>query len=113
MVFLVRNDLTMGKGKAAAQCAHAALACYKRANHQSPEWLKKWETFGQAKVALKVHDYPTMLELKRKADQMGLTTCIVHDAGRTQVEEGTATVLGIGPGPAEVIDEVSGHLKLL
>ena len=37
---------------------------------------------------------------------------IIHDAGRTQIASGTATVLGIGPGPSSVIDNVSGHLKL-
>ena len=30
MVLLVRTDLGMAKGKVAAQCAHAALACYKK-----------------------------------------------------------------------------------
>ena len=29
MVLVVRTDIGMGKGKACAQCAHAAVACYK------------------------------------------------------------------------------------
>ena len=29
MALVVRTDLGMGKGKACAQCAHAAVACYK------------------------------------------------------------------------------------
>ena len=31
MVLVVRQDLKMGKGKAAAQCAHAAVGAYKKA----------------------------------------------------------------------------------
>lgn len=33
--------------------------------------------------------------------------------GRTQVEEGTLTVLGIGPAPVELINQVTGKLRLL
>ena len=53
MVLVVRNDLKMGKGKAAAQCSHATLGCYKKAT-KYPRILRGWEYMGQAKVALKV-----------------------------------------------------------
>lgn len=36
MVLVVRSDLGMGKGKVAAQCGHATLACYKRARRIMP-----------------------------------------------------------------------------
>ena len=52
MALVVRTDLGMSKGKAAAQCAHAAIGCYKRALTESPQLLKQWETFGQTKVRL-------------------------------------------------------------
>ena len=52
MVLVVRNDLKMGKGKAAAQCSHATLGCYKKAL-KFPRILREWEDMGQAKVALK------------------------------------------------------------
>jgi PTH2 family peptidyl-tRNA hydrolase len=56
MILVVRNDLKMGKGKAAAQCSHAAVAAYKIARSKCPDILKKWERSGQQKVVVKVED---------------------------------------------------------
>ena len=52
MVLIVRTDLGMTKGKAAAQCAHAALGCYKKAVKSNAAALEAWEKTGQAKVFL-------------------------------------------------------------
>ena len=38
---------------------------------------------------------------------------MVQDAGRTEVEPGTKTVLAIGPDLNSKIDEITGKLKLL
>ena len=113
MTLVVRTELGMGKGKVAAQCSHAAVACYKKALVKTPKLVKQWEMFGQAKVALKTESVDDLHLLKERAEELGLVACLVTDAGRTQVEAGAATVLGIGPGPAEVVDKVTGHLKLL
>ena len=51
-------------------------------------------------------------ELQSKAISLGLATHAVADAGRTQVESGSVTVLGIF-GPDFIVNEVTGHLKLL
>merc|ERR1712001_28511 len=64
MVLVVRTDLNMSKGKVAAQCAHAAVACYKKALKKTPMFLKQWELFGQAKVTLKAPDQ-TKDDIKR------------------------------------------------
>ena len=127
MVLVVRTDLYMGKGKVAAQCAHAAVACYKKAVKKTPMLLKQWEVFGQAKITLKAPDFQSVsnsdlnstfdqgasLEaLATEAEGLGIVACIIHDAGRTQVERGSPTVLGIGPAPSSTIDLVTGNLKL-
>ncbi|KAK4634725.1 putative peptidyl-tRNA hydrolase 2 [Fulvia fulva] len=115
LILVVRSDLGMTKGKIAAQCGHATLACYKtlvRANPAHPI-LKQWETLGQAKVALKVGSEDEMLMLQAQAISLGLCAQVIHDAGRTQIASGSATVLGIGPAPKSKVDEVTGHLSLL
>jgi len=52
-------------------------------------------------------------QLAAKAQQAGLMSYIVHDAGRTQIAAGSQTVLAIGPGPKPLIDTVTGHLSLM
>ncbi|NWV58732.1 PTH2 hydrolase, partial [Malurus elegans] len=112
LVLIVRNDLKMGKGKVAAQCSHAAVSAYKQLHRKNPELLEQWEYCGQPKVVLKAPDEETLGQLLTEAKRLGLTVSLIQDAGRTQIAPGSRTVLGIGPGPADVIDKVSGHLKL-
>uniref|UniRef100_A0A6G1R781 Peptidyl-tRNA hydrolase 2, mitochondrial n=1 Tax=Hypotaenidia okinawae TaxID=2861861 RepID=A0A6G1R781_9GRUI len=112
MVLIVRNDLKMGKGKVAAQCSHAAVSAYKQVQRRNPDLLKQWEYCGQPKVVLRAPDEETLIQLLGDAKRLGLTVSLIQDAGRTQIAPGSQTVLGIGPGPADVIDKVSGHLKL-
>ena len=104
----------MKKGKACAQCAHAAVQLYKTACERTPKLLGQWEVFGQAKVALKAPEggEEALNVLKKEAEERGLSAVIIRDAGRTQIESGTPTVLGIGPGPADIVDKITGHLKL-
>ena len=112
MVLVVRQDLKMGKGKAAAQCAHAAVGAYKKASRHQPAVLKKWERDGQAKITLKADTEEVLTELELVAKSQKLITSLIFDAGRTQIAAGSMTVLAVGPGPADVIDSVTGHLKL-
>lgn len=51
-------------------------------------------------------------EIAKQARAVGLLANIIQDAGQTQVKPGSKTVCAIGPGPAQLIDNVTGHLKL-
>jgi len=77
LVLVVRNDLKMGKGKAAAQCSHASVMAYRQVGKKDPNLLKLWYLSGQRKVVLKVEDESTLLKLKKDAAQAGLLTSIV------------------------------------
>ena len=56
--------------------------------------------------------YEELETLQAQAVSLGLCARIIHDAGRTQIAAGSATVLGV-LGPKSVVDQVTGQLKLL
>ena len=76
------------------------------------KFVKQWEVGGQAKVALQVRSEDELLMLQAAAMSLSLTAKVIHDAGRTQIAAGSATVLGIGPAPKSLVDQVTGGLKL-
>jgi PTH2 family peptidyl-tRNA hydrolase len=110
---LIRSDLKMGKGKLAVQVAHAAVAASDRARLQEANWWRSWMNEGQCKVALKVTDQDELIRLKVLAEKKGLPTYLVEDRGLTQIPPGSITCLGIGPGPADQIDVITGELSLM
>ncbi|KAL2329162.1 hypothetical protein Fmac_022589 [Flemingia macrophylla] len=112
MILVVRNDLKMGKGKIAAQCSHATLGLYKKLLHRAPKALNRWEMSAQPKVVVKIESEEDMLALQESAKSLKLPTHITIDAGRTQIAPNSRTVMAI-LGPVEVVDEVTGGLKLL
>lgn len=113
MVLVVRTDLNMSKGKIAAQCSHAAVGAFEKAQMKDPVSLQMWQNDGQAKVAVKTDSLEEMKEIADSAKKLGLITSMIRDAGRTQIAPNSITVLGVGPAPKEVIDQLTGHLKLL
>ena len=60
MVFCVRNDLKMGRGKIAAQCGHAAVECTLKSSEKQPEKFHYWHEHDQTKVALRVDSLDQM-----------------------------------------------------
>lgn len=103
----------MGVGKIAAQVAHASLIAAKKAEEKKPDWFAEWFDGGQAKVVVKVHSLDQLMEVKKYAESLKLPVSLVQDSGRTQLDPGTATCVGIGPAPEELIDKVTNNLKLL
>jgi PTH2 family peptidyl-tRNA hydrolase len=102
----------MGKGKIAAQCFHASVGCYKRAKKQCPKALRTWEISGCAKIALKCPTQDELEIIAAEAVERDIPIYLVEDAGRTQTAAGSRTVLGLGPAPTNVFENVTSHLKL-
>ncbi|KAJ4462897.1 putative Peptidyl-tRNA hydrolase 2 [Paratrimastix pyriformis] len=113
MVLCVNTSLKMGKGKIGAQCGHAAIGAYQKARERQPERVAAWEQAGTTKIAVQVHDEEELDQKRAEAKKRGLIAYQVYDAGRTQIAAGSATVLAIGPGPVEMINEITGDCKLL
>src|SRR5207302_11027567 len=96
-VLVVRLDLDMGRGKAAVQCAHAAVSAAEEARTHLHDWWKLWREEGQMKVALKVPDLDSVLELERKGRSKGISIHLVKYSGRTQVRPGLINYFALGP----------------
>jgi peptidyl-tRNA hydrolase, PTH2 family len=114
LALVVRTDLGMGRGKIAAQVAHAAVtAVLAGLGGLGEADLAAWLQEGQPKVVLKVADGAQLDDVVRQARAAGLPTEVICDAGRTQVTPGTLTCCALGPADTTRIDAVTGALSLL
>jgi peptidyl-tRNA hydrolase, PTH2 family len=111
LALVVRADLAMGRGKIAAQVAHAAVAAV-LANLGTDD-LAGWLRDGQPKVVLKVTSAGELEEVIHHAEAAGLPIEVVNDAGRTQVAPGTLTCCAVGPADSQRIDAITAGLPLL
>jgi len=113
MVIVTSSDLKLSPDKLAAQVAHAAVDCALYTKSSNSNWFNKWQKEGAKKVVAKVESEKDFYPLKEKAESLNIVTKIVSDAGRTEIPAGTKTVLGIGPAPNNIIDQVTGNLPVL
>ena len=111
LAVVVRADLGMGRGKIAAQAAHAAVAAALASLGSSD--FRAWLRDGQPKVILRASSQEQLRAIAEQADAAGLPVQVIRDAGRTQVAEGTPTCCAIGPADASLIDAITGDLSLL
>ncbi|KAJ2515749.1 hypothetical protein GGI11_003669 [Coemansia sp. RSA 2049] len=112
LVLVVRNDLALPKGTVAQLCAQVTLECFAQARQLAPRVLREWERTGQAKVTLKCLDCEEISKLQREAELAGLVAASAADTSGNNSGSSEPAVLGIGPGPINTINTVSGGLKL-
>lgn len=87
MVLCVRKDLPMTKGKACAQCCHAAVGAVNRARRETKcdgilcLWYialyKEWCRSGCKKVALSCPSLEVFMQLHEEAEKAGLVNYAV------------------------------------
>lgn len=110
---VVRIDLEMGKGKCAAQVAHASLSAYLEAVNMDRRSAEKWIDEGMKKIVLKVKSEEELFQYFQQAKDADLPVAIIRDAGLTQIKSGSATCFAIGPANEAEVDKIVGKLKLL
>ncbi|MBS3159770.1 peptidyl-tRNA hydrolase Pth2 [Candidatus Woesearchaeota archaeon] len=109
-VILVRQDLKLPKGKLCSQVGHACVEALFRSDKNV---IKEWRDQGMPKIVLKVKDEQELLKFNQKAKDNRLVTALIIDAGKTTLEPGTKTCVGIGPDISEKINALVIDLKLL
>lgn len=96
MVFFVRRDLKMQKGKIASQCAHASIALYKKLlKNKNNNLLDHWEKSGSKKIVLKVDNENAFGDILVYCEKHNILNHTIIDAGKTQIAANSKTVLVI------------------
>lgn len=133
-MIVMRRDLHMRKGKIAAQAGHACVEAVlmalaeedrlkdvRRTDHGvvvdtaegdiSP--LAEWFQYGVAKICVYVDSEAELLEIDKKAREMGVISALIMDAGLTEFHGiPTYTCLALEPVDTPLADAITGHLKL-
>ena len=109
-VILVRQDLKLPKGKMSAQCAHAVVEAVLRSDKDK---VKEWRSSGSGKIVVKVDNKEELYKYNQMAKDLGLTTALITDAGKTVIAPGTDTCVAIGPDDDDQIDKITRNLKLV
>lgn len=100
ILFVIRKDLKMRNGKISAQVGHASLGIFLKIQKHFPSF----SDYNFEKELLYCPSAEVQNQKLNLAKQNGLCTCLIHDAGRTQIEAGSATVLAIAPVGSDVIN---------
>ncbi len=125
-IIVVRKDLNMGKGKIAAQVAHASMGAALSGmamiateyslefmvNRTSP--LAHWLIGQFTKVCVCVNSEQELDDIYQAALTANIPAKLIVDSGLTAFHGiPTKTCVGIGPDYPSVLDKITGHLKLL
>lgn len=123
-MLVIRKDLNMRKGKIASQAAHASLKALLNYAHWEPnnclrlilmekpviEWLKGNFT----KVCVSVDSEEELDDLYSLAKFRNIPCSMIIDNGFTEFRGiPTKTAVAIGPWYPDVINKLTGNLKLL
>ena len=106
-VLLVRDDLSMSRGKAIAQDSHASVNAVQQTDE---DVISEWLDEGGKKIVLRVSSSEKLLSIIDSVED--LPTSTVRDLGYTEVREGTLTAGSIGPAEEGRIDRHTGNLPL-
>ena len=94
---------------------------------QGQQALEAWRRHGEVKIVVKGQSTEQLMDMFKAAKDLvsnldvnsnerfffqGLYAYLVQDAGYTQIPPGSRTVLGLF-GPVELIDQITGSLKLM
>lgn len=111
-IIVMRKDLKMPRGKEIAQGAHASMKA--TLLHQEDPRVKEWLSGKFTKIAVGVNSEEELLDVYNKARAAGLIAELVTDAGLT-VFNGvpTNTCIAVGPDTHEILQPITGNLKLL
>lgn len=124
-VIVMRKNYPDGKGgfrnlrtgKLIAQGSHASMAFITRRIQNKEELTsvqKEWLENSFVKICVYVDSEEELLDIQEKAKINNVECHLVTDKGLTEFGGvATNTCLALGPDKSEILDPLTGHLKLL
>jgi PTH2 family peptidyl-tRNA hydrolase len=98
MYIFANKSINMSPGKMAAQVAHAAV----KASDGSTESIRNaWNEYGfYTKLVMQARNAEHLKNIQQYLKERGITSWLIIDEGRTEIEKHTPTALGV-----EIIDK--------
>lgn len=130
-VIVMRKDLNMRKGKMIAQGAHASMKALldmgdvTEVQHQGKvavaryiplvdTAVEQWVNGTFTKICVFVESEAELLEIYKTAKDQKIPTALICDNGLTEFGGvPTNTCCAVGPAASEIVNNITGHLKLL
>lgn len=109
IVYVIRKDLKMKNGKISAQVGHASLGIFQKIQKHYPNLTN----YKFDKELFYCPDDQVQLSKEKMARQNGVCSTLIHDAGRTQIAAGSATVLAFGPVDVDDVKTYTDDLTLI
>lgn len=116
----------MRKGKMCAQAAHASMKVFldkkigwdlenknKHITIKLTDSMAEWVSGIFKKVVVGVDTEAELLASYELAKALDIPCALILDAGLTEFKEATYTAVAIGPAADELVDQVTGKMKLL
>lgn len=117
MWVVIRTDIAMPLGKLAAQVGHAFYAMSDEmwfGDVPKAKWhdYKAYRTGSNAKIAVRADTEAMLLRIHKEAQEAGIPSHLVLDAGRTVFAEPTYTVCAFGPARRSELPPFLRRLRL-
>jgi PTH2 family peptidyl-tRNA hydrolase len=96
---VLRKDIRMGKGKFSVQTAHAIVSLLSERNI-------KWDLQKKPTEIWTVKSEENLLGIHRQIQKLKINCSLIRDAGKTQLDPGTKTAVGVGPINEAVFEKV-------
>ncbi|XP_073948641.1 peptidyl-tRNA hydrolase 2, mitochondrial-like [Choristoneura fumiferana] len=113
LTLIVRADMSLANKKMASHCSHASVMAFDNLLSADPQAARFWLYTGQKKMILAADSVDVINRMDDLARRLGLKTTFVCDDRTDPVGPTTVTVLGIGPGPKNVINRITYNLLLV
>jgi PTH2 family peptidyl-tRNA hydrolase len=124
-VIVIRKDLNMRRGKSEAQACHASMKVFfdlsKKIDIEGKRHMvtpltnamDKWSSGQFTKISLSCNSEEELIALYNEAKIKNIPCALVEDSGKTEFHGiKTKTCIAIGPDDVNIIDSITGTLKL-